>query len=382
MKVLIVHNKYRFEGGEEIVVENEIKLLKQNGHEVFTYIVDNKTISGPLGKIKSAFSSIYSFKQRDAFVALASYLKPDIVHLHNLFPQISPSVIYACKKLRLTCVLTLHNYRLICPSINLFHDGKIYKKGLEKRYFQVIKDRVYQNSFLATCAVTLMINIHKMLKSWNLLDAVIVMTEFQKEIVEKHIEAQIYVVPHFTYTISSTSKAHPNDHFLFVGRLSPEKGLGELLNIWPNEIELRIIGEGPIESDLKSRHKDKSNIKFCGRVNRNSVFTELENCRGLVFSSICYESFGLVLIEAMSVGTPIIYNDIGGVREIVTTETLGLPFEIKSSAMLSNTLSKASNEKRENRHIRMNTFNNHYSPEAGIKNLLAIFTTLACGNKR
>jgi len=155
VKVLIIHNEYSLKGGEESAVETEITALKSLGHSVNTYIVKNSDINIFSKKIRSFFSAIYNFRQRRIIEKIITCQKPDIVHIHNFSPLISPSVFYACKNTKTASVLTLHNYRILCPSTFLFFNNEIYYEGINRHYTHVLKSKVYKNSFIATLALTL-----------------------------------------------------------------------------------------------------------------------------------------------------------------------------------------------------------------------------------
>ena len=141
MKILQVHNYYQQKGGEDTVLENEEQLLINAGHDVTQYVVHNHEIKGMIGKIKTALNTTYSKNSYRTMLCLLENQNPDIVHVHNFFPQISPAIFYSCKELGIPCVMTLHNYRLICPGAFLMRDGHICESCLRGSSYGAVRYR-------------------------------------------------------------------------------------------------------------------------------------------------------------------------------------------------------------------------------------------------
>ena len=159
MNILIVHNKYNSKGGEDITVEKEIKLLEKNGHKVDFFTKSNSQIKSIFSKIKTAINSSFSYETYNYFNNTSFLQKYDIIHVHNFFPLITPSIFYAAKNNNIPIVMTLHNYRLICPSGLLMHKNKIYEKSIKYSPYSTVIDRVYKNSFIGTFFLVLTIGL-------------------------------------------------------------------------------------------------------------------------------------------------------------------------------------------------------------------------------
>jgi len=195
----------------------------------------------------------YSKSVFNEFKQVLYELKPDIVHVHNTFPLITPSVFYACKKCSIPVVLTLHNYRLIYPNALLMHDGKIDLRTFRKSAFSVVKDKVYQNSILKTLSVARLIEYHKKRNTWNTqVDKFISLTEYGKELFRDWgiSEDLLVVKPNFVsdpyQQIKVLKHEKKKDGFLFVGRISREKGIEDVIETWVEynlKIPLSIIGD-------------------------------------------------------------------------------------------------------------------------------------------
>ena len=251
MKIARAHNQYQFRGGEDVVVEQESKLLELKGHHVVKYIISNDNITGFFSKASAFFNLAYSNSSRKSFYKFLVREKPDIVHVHNFFPLLTPSVFDACKDLNISVVMTLHNFRLICPSALLFHNHRIYEKSIRNGPMSTITDKVYRNSYIGTFALARMINYHKNLNTWSdKVDKIICLTQFQKDkFQEAGFDVSNFVIkPNFKFSSPNNPISLRQDKALFVGRLSEEKGLRLLLESFTElNIELEIAGSGPLE---------------------------------------------------------------------------------------------------------------------------------------
>ncbi|WP_179997129.1 glycosyltransferase family 4 protein [Acinetobacter sp. YH16050] len=327
MKVLILHNEYQQPGGEDTVVNNESKLLQGAGHLVYLEIFSNHNIKGPVSKILAAVGMVFSLTSFFRVKKMIKKIKPDVVHVHNFFPLLSPSVFYACKSLKIPVVLTLHNYRTLCPTAVLMYEGHVCERSLKNGPWWAIKKKAYRNSLIATFFLTLMIDFHKKFGTWsNAVDRFIVLSESSKQ---KFISAgfpsnKIIKKPNFVDI--SYRERNSNFQFLYVGRLSEEKGVNVIkgaLNFLSESVKISLIGDGPLKSDFQKNEK----IDLKGRLNSNQVFDEMNKHYALLLPSICLETFGMTVIEAYANGLPVIASRIGALEELVEHQVTGLLFE-------------------------------------------------------
>ena len=335
MKIVLVHNAYKNQGGEDYVVEQESKLLERNGHNVVKYIVSNDQISGFFSKVLVTLNLCYCKKSRDALFQFLVREKPNIVHVHNFFPLLTPSIFDACKDLDIPVVMTLHNFRLICPSALLFHSNQIYEKSVHYGPMSTVIDRVYKNSYIGTFAIARMINRHKVLNTWSdKIDKIICLTNFQKlKFQEAGFDTSNFVIkPNFKFSQSHSGTPPRQNKALFVGRLSEEKGIRLLLNVFAElNIELEIAGSGPLEYLMRDL---PTNITFLGHIDSEQVSSKMFSSKCLVLPSLWYEAFPLVVVEALSHGLPIICSDIGSMKELVRHNVTGLHFSSGNKASL------------------------------------------------
>ena len=332
MKILQIHNLYRIPGGEDVVVAAEKALLEDNGHDVVLLQADNDEISGGFNQAMTAANAIYSQSgKRQVSSEIASF-RPDIVHVHNFFPLWSPAVYDACRDAGVPVVQTLHNYRLFCSDAFFFRDGKVCEDCLGKFFpWPGIVHRCYRGSAVGTAAVATMLTVHRARRTWHTrVDKYIALTEFARQ---KYIEGglpgeKILVKPNFVYPDPGESSGG-GGYALFVGRLSPEKGIDTLLAAWKHldqDIPLKIVGQGPLAETVKEAVSRLSNVEWLGTLPLQKLYEIMGKAEFLIFPSAWYETFGRVAVEAFATGTPVIGAEIGAVAEIVEDQRTGLHF--------------------------------------------------------
>jgi glycosyltransferase involved in cell wall biosynthesis len=322
MRILTLHNKYKFRGGEDESSESEDSMLRSRGHAIFRYEQDNAAIRST-NLIQVAGRTIYSGKSYRRIRELLRVLRPQVVDLHNFFPLISPSAYYACEAERVPVVQTLHNYRLLCPSALFFRNGKPCEDCVGRAFpYPGIQHKCYHDSALGSAAVASMIGVHRLLNTWrDHVSMYITLTKFCRD---KFIQAglpadKLRIKPNFVYPDPGIGDG-AEDFALFVGRLSPEKGLRTMFDAWEVlrcPIRLKIVGEGPMESEIAEECSNSPYIEWLGGQPPESVYELMGKAKFLVFPSECYETFGRVAIEAFAKGTPVVLSDIGALSEMV-----------------------------------------------------------------
>jgi glycosyltransferase involved in cell wall biosynthesis len=377
MKILLVHNKYQQYGGEDSVLTCEEKLLAANGHECSKSLIANHCVTGFAKKLIVAAKASWSdFGCKFVAQAIIRF-QPDIVHVHNFFPLLTPAVYDACNEAGVPVVQTLHNYRTICPGALLMRNGKICEKCITGSPYQAVLHRCYRNSFPGSWAVARMVAFHRKKKTWqNKVDRFIALTEFARH---KFIEAgfpanKIVVKPNFYDCKGGGSESASEKGALFVGRLSREKGVATLLEAWKSlNISLRIAGEGPL--DMSSGHKNKC-ITFLGHLSGNQVSLEMSKAAFLVMPSEWYEGFPMVLVEAFALGLPVVASRLGGMAEIVEDGVTGLHFEPGNPRDLVEKVKWMHDHPEQCRQMGQNTrrvYEEKYTPEKNYEMLMEIY---------
>jgi len=332
MKILQVHNYYRQYGGEDVVVSAEKALLKENGHEVKLYSLHNDQVD-TIKKISLSKKTIWNHESYQEISNLIAEYNPDVIHVHNTFPLISPSVYYAASDSNVPVVQTLHNYRFLCPASTFYRNGEVCEKCLGcKLPWPGVLHACYRNSYSASGVTSIMLYYHNLKKTYSKkIDLFISMTNFGKN---KFIEGglpgeKIVVKPHFIE--DDLGKGVGKGGFaLYVGRLTEEKGIKTLLKTWEDEnvnYPLKIIGDGPLSDSVKKASNKNQFINWLGFCEREKVLEMMGEATFLVVPSEWYETFGLIVIEAFSKGTPVLVSDIGAVGELVDQGRTGYKFE-------------------------------------------------------
>ncbi len=332
MKILFVHNRYQQAGGEDNVVAAEAKLLADNGHEVECWSVDNRNLpAGLSGKINTALTTNYSPASRAIARDKLRRFKPDVMHVHNFFPQISPSIYDACLDEAVPVVQTLHNYRLICPGAMLMREGKICEQCISGSPYQAALYGCYRGSKLGSLVVAHMVAQHRKQGTWqHKVDRFIALTEFSKgKFVEAGFPAdKIAVKANFLHNhLQDTNRSNSTrpSFALFVGRISEEKGIKTLLKAWSaldDQALLKVAGSGPLATFLPG----KNNIMALGHQNATEISRLMLEATFLVLPSEWYEGFPLVLVEAFAHGLPVLASRLGSMAEIIKDGENGLLF--------------------------------------------------------
>lgn len=344
MRILLVHNFYREPGGEDVVFAQEQSLLKQKGHEVFTYTRSNDEASdeSTLGRIKLLRTIVSAPESKKDIVAIIREQQPDLIHIHNSFMMISPSVYEACWEARVPTVKTIHNYRLLCPAAYLFRNGSICEECITGGLTRGISHGCYRDSKLNTAAVAFMLKYHRVAGTYTKkVNAFITLTEFARnKLVASGFPAdRIHVKSNFVDP-DPGAREGAGQHALFAGRLSREKGPDVALKAWARvkyPIPLKIAGDGPELEPLRNLAASLGlrNVEFLGRVDRNKMRLLMKTAQFLVLPSLWYEGFPMVLAESFACGLPAIGSRLGAMEEIIVHGFNGLHFTPASSEDLA-----------------------------------------------
>ena len=350
MRVLLINKYHYLKGGAERAYFDTARILAENGHTVsffsmqhpkneetkwsqyFVSPVDYDDSTGsPADKLTSAWRILWNSEAAQKLEALIAEEKPDVAHLHNIYHQLSPSILWTLKKHRIPVVMTLHDYKLVSPNYSLFVRGKIWE---HTSGFRCIADRCVKNSFLKSAVCALEQWLHSTIGSYRLVDAFVAPSRF---LIGKYRELgfkkEITLLPQPLIPFPSSMQGSRGEYFVFVGRLSEEKGLDFLLEAFkelPNEKEkLRIIGTGPLESHLRDRvmKENLANIELVGAQYGKDLEQLIQNSRAVILPSVWYENMPYVLVEALGAGKIVIAANLGGIPERIEHGVNGFLFE-------------------------------------------------------
>jgi glycosyltransferase involved in cell wall biosynthesis len=339
MKILLVHNFYQLPGGEDQVFAQETELLRGRGHQVVVYRASNDQVKGqnPLVTVANTIWNQGAYRE---LRELMHREKPDIVHVHNTFQVISPAIYYAASEEGIPVVQTLHNYRLLCPASTFFRDGKVCEDCLGKKIpWPSVLHSCYRGSKLASAAVTAMLATHNYKQTWSeTVAAYIALTDFARnKFIEGGFPAEkIFVKPNYLQNDPGPGDGKGN-YALFVGRLTPEKGISTLLEAWRqigNDLPLQIAGDGPLASDVEKASREMENVTWLKWLPREEILQRMKDASALILPSTWYEGFPMIISEAFAVGLPVITSNLGSMSSIVDHQRTGLHFEPGNSAAL------------------------------------------------
>ncbi|ABW67608.1 glycosyltransferase family 4 protein [Desulfosudis oleivorans] len=351
MKVLLV-NKFLFaKGGDAISTLDTGRILEAHGHEVvfwgmdhpdnppwpfadlFVSHVNYENAGGPGGKARTAMNILYSFEAREKMAALLEKTKPDLVHLNNFAHQLGPSVLDVIKKHGIPTVMTMHDYKMVCPVYTMLCNGRVCEKCKNGRFYHCGLNRCTKGSlFKSMVNVAEMYLHHRMLHIYDKIDLYISPSRFLKNKVEEMgLKGEVAYLPNcvdvsgFVPCFEWREKS-----IVYVGRLSHEKGVETLIDAVKNihGVRLKIIGDGPLKANLEEKVKNENigNVVFLGYRTGQNLHNEIRNSMFLAIPSEWYENSPRVVIEAFALGKPVVGARIGGIPELVQDWETGLTF--------------------------------------------------------
>jgi glycosyltransferase involved in cell wall biosynthesis len=358
MKILLI-NKFLYpKGGDAICSLATGKLLEQKGHQVVywgmqhpdnpeyqykNYFVDNVDYlkkSSLKKQIQTGLNVLYSFEAKKKVEHLVIKEEPDLVHLNNFAHQISPSILHVFKKHRIPVVMTMHDFKLVCPVYSLLSNYKVCEKCSRGRYYHCLLNRCTKDSLAKSFINTAEMYLHhNIMQIYKLIDVYIAPSKFLKDkVIQMGFKARIEHLSNFidddqSQTINTPAKKE----IIYFGRLHQEKGLITLIKAVEGlDIKLKIIGEGPQKSELESLIKEKefTNIELKGYMKKPQLKKEINNASFTVLPSESYENNPLSVIESFALEKPVIGSRLGGIPELVQDEKTGLTFTPGDSADL------------------------------------------------
>lgn len=327
MRILQVHNRYAFLGGEDTVVEEERALLEDHKHEVVQYLRSNEEINqgGLISKVGVALSLRHSRKTEQELKEIIERFRPDICHVHNIFMLVTPAVYEICSRYQIPVVQSLHNYKLLCTNGLLFRENEICEKCIGKSLYPSVPLKCFKHSFIETALVADVIMHHRRKQTWSAGVALYsCLTEFARQ---KFIEGglppdKLVVRPNFIKM--PDFPAMKGDYFLFVGRLEVAKGVTDIFELAKDlpEVKIRLIGS--VTGDIEPPKLE--NLRLMGAMPREEVIKEIANCKALILPSRSYEGMPMTILEAFSLQKPVIVRNVGGLSTMVNHQKNGLHF--------------------------------------------------------
>ncbi|MEM1212158.1 MAG: glycosyltransferase family 4 protein [Planctomycetota bacterium] len=383
MRVLQCHNYYQQAGGEDRVVADEHALLTERGHTVERYQVHNDAVS-EVSRPRLMARTVFSRSSYRALRERMRAFEPDVVHVHNTLPMMSPSVYFAARDEGVAVVQTLHNYRMVCPSALCLRDGSVCEACNKKRVkWPAVVHGCYRGSRAASAAVAGMLAVHYTLGTYQrLVHRYIACTAFAKsKVTESGIDpARVMIKPNF---LATDLPAGPGDggYAMFLGRLSMEKGLDALLTAWERHgqglPELRVGGDGPMRGRVESVAAAVPNVTYLGRLSDEAVTREVGGAAALMFPSITFEGMPLTLIESYQLGTPVIGSDLGSMASLIDPGQTGELFTPNDPDAIADAtrrfFARPEPDWRAMRDACRHEYETHYTPDSNYKLLIEVY---------
>lgn len=373
LRILIVHCRYQQPGGEDRVVAAEAELLARYDHIVEFYQRDNHDISG-MSRLHVAAQTVWSTRSSREMRARCAQFRPDVMHVHNTFPLISPSIYWAADDMHIPVVQTLHNFRLLCPQALLLREGRVCEDCVGKLPWRGVTRKCYRDSATASGTIVLTLGIHRALGSF-------------RDKVTRYIATNQFYAEKFASGGIPTSKISVKPHFVdlpapnetrrcggvYVGRLSPEKGIKTLLDALRrlSVTNFTVIGDGPERASLTEQ------VSFLGWQNPEVIYERMRSAEYLVIPSISYESGPLTLIEAFACGLPVIASRLGALPELIEEGETGLLFEPASDEDLATKIAWAESHPTEMARMGVQAraiYEARYTPEKNYQRLVEIYS--------
>ncbi len=318
-KILVIHNKYRYIGGEDIAVENEILFLKKNFNVETLYFSNNEATKR---ENISALLFKKNKKSNQRLVNCIEEFRPDYVYVHNTWFNASLGIFEILDRYNIKTILKLHNFRYFCT--RSFFSSKHFQGkdicnacGAKNKRFKIF-NKYYEDAFFKSIFISIYGKKYfKIIKNSNF--KILVLTDFHKNFLKQLSisDNRIQIFPNYL-DIDSIKLEHPINTILYAGRISEEKGIEELINTFLSlddlVMKLKIIGEGPMLQELKSKYEN-SKIEFLGKLTNDEVLKEISMSKAVVSATKMYEGQPTLLCEASALGVPAIFPNTGGIVE-------------------------------------------------------------------
>lgn len=327
MKVLVVHNRYRSftPSGENVVVDADIEALRERGVEVVPYIRASDEVDDWSRAQRATLGAlpIYSPGALHDIRRLIRTEKPDLLHLHNPFPLISPAVVRVAVKAGVPVVQSVHNHRHVCVKGTYFRDGKVCKDCLGKAVpWPAVAHGCYQQSRLRSVPMATSLVVHR--GTWQLVDRYLALTpQMRDHLLTAGIPDDRITVRPNTVTDPENPDLLGGAGVLFGGRLSEEKGIALLIDAWRRHPDgslgtLTIAGHGPMQGEVMALAAERNDVEYVGQLEEEAMAAAMRAAAVVVVPSTCPEAFPRVVVEALSQGRPVIATALGGLPGIVT----------------------------------------------------------------
>ena len=330
MRVLTIFNEQRAFGGEEFAVRSTVELLRSRGDDVKVLQASSRNLSDSANdKVLAATSGVYSIPAYRRALDVVRSFDPDVVHAHNVYPLLSPSVLAACRKAGYPVVFTAHSQILTCPTWYNVYDGRICERCFGGGEYACVVQNCRENIFESIAYAARSATARRFGMFSRNTHVIVVGSDFMRERLMRagYHDSRIAILRSFVEAPESP-KPGDGDRVLYVGRLSSEKGVHVLIEAARSlpDIPIHVVGTGPEANALEQ--SSPPNVVFEGFVDHEALHAIYRSARVVVLPSVTYENNGpYVALEAMAHGVPILGSRIGVIPETVPEGEAGHLFE-------------------------------------------------------
>ncbi|MCQ4042798.1 glycosyltransferase [Streptantibioticus rubrisoli] len=389
MHVLVVHNHYSSAqpSGENKVVEQEVGLLRAAGHqvEVFERRSDDIAARSLLAKAAVPLLVPWNPAVRAELTARLRAERPDVVHVHNVFPLLSPAVLAACADAKVPAVATLHNYTQICPPGTLQRDGRPCTECVGSAPLPAVRHGCYRNSRLATVPLAVSLSVNRR-RWWSGVQRFLCISAAQRDVlVRAGMPPERLVVKHNFVPEPGTCRADAGEHVLYLGRLAQAKGVRLLMAAWDEiaasggvGVPLVVAGAGPLEREVTAWAAGRDDVRYAGLLGPQECRMAVARSVAVVAPSTWLEAFGLVVVEAMAAGVPAVAAGHGAFVELVEDEVTGLLHRPGEPVSLASCLRRITADPARNREMGQaarRRYEQGFSPAVGLERLVDEYRT-------
>ncbi|MGW5468792.1 glycosyltransferase [Streptomyces chartreusis] len=394
MHVLVVHNRYASAqpSGENKVVDQEVELLRAAGHQVelFERRSDDIADRSLLGKAALPFLVPWNPAVRTELAARLRAERPDVVHVHNVFPLLSPAVLAACADAGVPAVATLHNYTQVCPPGTLQRDGRPCTECVGSAApLPAVRHGCYRDSRLATVPLALSLSVNRR-RWWSGVERFLCISAAQRDVlVRAGMPAERLVVKHNFVPDPDDRRSGAGEHVLYLGRLAEAKGVRLLMTAWDElaaaggvGVPLVLAGTGPLEQEVTAWAAGRDDVRYVGLYDTAECRKAIARSVAVVAPSTWLEAFGLVVVEAMAAGVPVVAAGHGAFVELVEDGVTGLlhrPGEPESLASCIRRIAAGPDRNREMGRAARSRYELGFSPAVGLERLVEEYRTAIAG---
>ncbi|MEU6843862.1 glycosyltransferase family 4 protein [Streptomyces sp. NPDC046716] len=393
MHVLVVHNRYASAqpSGENKVVDQEVELLRSAGHRVELYERRSDDIAAKSlpGKAALPFLVPWNPAVRADLTRRLRADRPDVVHVHNVFPLLSPAVLAACADAGVPAVATLHNYTQVCPPGTLQRDGAACTECVGGSALPAVRHGCYRNSRLATVPLAVSLSVNRR-RWWSGVERFLCISAAQRDVLAAAgMPAERLAVKHNFVPEPGSHRTGEGEHLLFLGRLAEAKGLRLLMAAWDElaadggpGVPLVIAGTGPLEREVSDWAAGRDDVRYAGLLDTAECRKAVARAVAVVAPSTWLEAFGLVAVEAMAAGVPVVAAGHGAFVELVEDGVTGVLHRPGDAASLASGLRRIAADPVRNQEMgraARDRYERGFSPAVGLERLEEEYRTAIAG---